>query len=532
MYTQSRSVINTVPMFRYAVLFAVGIVAGELLRPLWGIREWTLLLSALIIVSCVLQMVCGKLRAAVLLSDTLLLCGVAATGGIRVGFAERAMAVVDEETKVETAMIIAEEPAEHGRVVMFEAVAYGGEVAGLRGRTVQVSLLRDTIERRHERLHVGSTLRATARLSPLGGEWGGESYARWQRSRGIACRAFVLPGDWRPTSARPDIGLWQRVGITAAAWRERAVGTIRRAGLDGDNFAVTAAMALGYKRQLSGSLREEYSAAGAAHILAVSGMHIAILFMLIGTATRLRRRWVLVAVWGYAVLVGLPMSVVRAATMITLWEATSLLHRRQKPLNIFGATLFFMAVANPLSLYDIGFQMSFLAVLAIIVFVPALNCCMPRAWQEHRAQTVQFWSWKKKLGIRMLRLCYQTAAVSLAAQIGTAPLTAYYFGNVSLLGPLMSLIVIPAAFLIIPLALVAVGMSQLSLAGWLWLPLRLVATALNGIVATVAALPFASISPVLINARQVVAIYVIITMAALVVNRSALSDGKAPVPLT
>ena len=148
-------------------------------------------------------------------------------------------------------------------------------------------------------------------------------------------------------------------------------------GVDGDAYAVVAAMALGDKTALTHELRDTYSVSGASHVLALSGLHLGIIYGLLWLLLP-HRRWpavsqtiILVAMWLYVLLVGMPVSVVRSAVMLSVYGLLSIGHRNKMSVNALAFTAIVMLMWNPEWLFDIGFQLSFMAVLAILLFVPA-----------------------------------------------------------------------------------------------------------------------------------------------------------------
>ena len=169
-------------------------------------------------------------------------------------------------------------------------------------------------------------------------------------------------------------------------------------------------------------------------MLALSGLHLSIIYLLLTRLTLGRRRsWliqilVLTAVWTYALLTGLPTSLVRAATMITVYGLFSLGGRRRASLNVLCFTAIIMLLFDRSALFDVGFQLSFMAMLGILLFVPLMESWLSARWMmEHRIL-----SWVLSL-----------LMVSVAAQMGTAPLVAYYFGRFSTWFLVTNIIVIP-----------------------------------------------------------------------------------------
>lgn len=141
-------------------------------------------------------------------------------------------------------------------------------------------------------------------------------------------------------------------------------------------------MALGDKSSLSDKLEEDYSVSGASHVLALSGLHLGIIYAILSLLLA-RRRWqsvsqalILIAVWTYVFIVGMSASVVRSAIMLTVYSFVSLLNRNKMSLNTLSVAAVVILAGNPLFLYDVGFQMSFAAVLFIILFYrPVFALC-------------------------------------------------------------------------------------------------------------------------------------------------------------
>lgn len=219
---------------------------------------------------------------------------------------------------------------------------------------------------------------------------------------------------------------------------------LESAGLSDDQYAVVAAMALGDKSALTRELKDTYSKTGASHILALSGLHLGIIYALLSMLI-VGRRWQLVSqiliilsVWAFVFLVGMSASVVRSAVMLTVYALLAIGHRQKMSVNTLAFTAIVMLLISPQALFDVGFQMSFMAVFSILLFVPLFY--RPLSAKYLMTHPVVKWL----VGM---------VAVSVAAQIGVAPLIAYYFGRFSCYFLLTNFIVIPAATLILYLSL-------------------------------------------------------------------------------
>ena len=219
-------------------------------------------------------------------------------------------------------------------------------------------------------------------------------------------------------------------------FRSQALQKLKSLNLEGQDIAVISAMTLGDKTALSKETKDIYSISGASHVLAVSGLHIGIIFQLFILLLGRKKRSIYVimltitAIWTYVVLIGTPASAVRSATLITICCFALIAHRESLSTSNLAFAYIVMLFIDPLYLYDISFQMSFTAVFSILLFAPIL--------QSHLNATTGLSKW---IG-GMLYL-------SLAAQIGTIPLIVYYFGRISCYSLLTSFIAIPAATCII-----------------------------------------------------------------------------------
>lgn len=293
----------------------------------------------------------------------------------------------------------------------------------------------------------------------------------------------------------------QRARISALVFRDKLLQRFSDMGFNGQAYAVLAAMALGDKSSLSDELKEEYSVSGASHVLALSGLHLGIIYAILSLLFS-RRRWqivsqvlILLAIWSYVFIVGMSASVVRSAVMLTVYSFVSLLNRNRLSLNTLSVAAVVILADSPLYLYDVGFQMSFAAVLFIIIFYRQLLEVMPGSIRN----------------IPIIKQIWQMTAVSVAAQIGVAPLIAFYFGRFSCYFLLTNMIVVPAATVILYGAVLTAAVSFLPWLQTLLAGLLLkVVILLNACVSFVAALPGASVDGIRIGLLQLLLIYILI----------------------
>ena len=307
-------------------------------------------------------------------------------------------------------------------------------------------------------------------------------YDKWLRMRGITGVVFLNENEW----LRVDTCGKRSLRITAEIIRHRLLLLLHESGLSEQEAGIVAAMTIGEREELDAETRRRFSAAGAAHVLAVSGLHTGIVFtaiMFLLTGFRLfpvlyrqkRRRWAvniagISIIWVYAFLTGMSPSVMRAALMITLFYGADALGRQQVPLNTLAAAAFLNLIIEPQALFSVSFQLSYMAVLGILVF------------------------YKKIAGIvvfrnKLLRRIWQLMAVSVAAQLGTIPVTLWYFQQTSNWFALTNMFVIPLATLIIFLTAALVVLAPTPLKILAQFPLKYCAFALNWIVSKIESMP-------------------------------------------
>ncbi len=229
---------------------------------------------------------------------------------------------------------------------------------------------------------------------------------------------------------------------------------------------IIQALILGQRKDISKEMYGEYIAAGALHILAVSGLHVGILYLILSWlfkpleylkfGKQAKSVLLLLFLWGFAILAGLSPSVVRAVTMFSFFGLAGMLDRPTNSFNTLFLSFFTLLVFNPNWLYHVGFQLSYLAVFFILWIQPEL----------YKSYIPKFYLDKLLWGI---------ITVTLAAQIGIAPLSLYYFHQFPGLFFITNLVILP--FLAIILAggllviiLTIIGQLPNSLAlGYNWL---------------------------------------------------------------
>lgn len=308
-------------------------------------------------------------------------------------------------------------------------------------------------------------------------------------------RTFVRSGFWHllPQSWQ-GLNAWERTKLRFLCYRHTILQRYRQLNADDSQYAVIAAMTLGDKSAMTRELRDVYAVSGASHVLALSGLHLGIIYMLLSLLSVGRRFrvvsqiFIVLSIWAFVLLVGMSHSVVRSALMITVYALLSLTNRNRASLNALALAALLILLFSPSSLYDVGFQLSFASLLSILLIQPLFES--PRIVTYLFDRPILRWLWG---------LC----TVSISAQVGVAPLIAYYFGRFSTYFILTNLLVIPAVTAILYLALISLllpvaGLLLLKIVGWLNGSLSFIATSL----------PFASIEGLHPSALQTVLVYV------------------------
>lgn len=221
--------------------------------------------------------------------------------------------------------------------------------------------------------------------------------------------------------------------------RRAMLGQIENHISEPSSAQIAKALLLGYKKQMDPEISQAYSATGAMHILAVSGLHVGIIygfFFLFVKPYRLKSRarvaylsLIILMIWSYACITGLSPSVLRAATMFTFVAFAQMQSRSPSIFNPIALSAMILLIFDPFLLYAVGFQLSYLALLGILLIQPLLV----RIWLPP---------------YRWLEYCWQISTVGIAAQIATFPISAYYFHQFPSYFILSNLVAIPAAFLI------------------------------------------------------------------------------------
>ncbi|MCC7466187.1 MAG: ComEC family competence protein [Saprospiraceae bacterium] len=240
-------------------------------------------------------------------------------------------------------------------------------------------------------------------------------YRRYLHYKNIHYQAFVKPDSLRLLASHQGWAAWE----TAYSARSRLLGILQRYFPETTEYAVACALLVGYTEDLSDELRTAYAETGSMHALAVSGTHIGMLYVgLMFLVGRLQLRGnggraietglILAAIWAFTLLTGATASVLRASVMFSVYLFGRLLWREASAWNVLAASALLLLLYNPYLLFDVGFQLSYSAVAGMVFFYPRFYKMFPpmSRWLDEPLKVL---------------------LVGVSAQLGTLPLTLYYF---------------------------------------------------------------------------------------------------------
>jgi len=327
-------------------------------------------------------------------------------------------------------------------------------------------------------------------------------YGSYLTHKSILAQTYVNSDDYK-VSSKIDKNIW----YYSDQLRNRIIDNLKKSGFEHQELNVVAALILGQQQDISPEILHDYQFAGAIHILSVSGLHVGYLLLflnfLLGALPKtklfntIKLSAILLSLWGFAILAGLSPSVVRSAAMFSIVAIGLHLNRKTNIYNTLCISMFFILLFEPSFLFDIGFQLSYVALFFIIWLYPLIN---------------DIWNPKYKI----IKYLWEIMAVSLAAQIGALPLSIYYFHQFPGLFFITNLIVIPILGFIMVL-----GVLVMLLAAFNFIPAVLSKTLewsisfLNEIIHWVASFESFIIKSIPFNGLLLLSLYLIIIAFAI-----------------
>lgn len=265
-------------------------------------------------------------------------------------------------------------------------------------------------------------------------------YKKYLERKKIYRQLYLATNSWQysESTSKPTLT------IRAEQFREKLLEIYRSQKLGKNELEILSALTLGYKRDLDPETKRVFSASGAMHILAVSGLHVGIIFWVITLLFGFLRKqntgrllFVIISIvllWSYAFITGLSPSVMRASTMFSIFVIGENISRKPNSYNSLAASAMFLLLFNPNNLFEVGFQLSYSAVFGILFLQSKLSKLIT-------------------VNNKFLKFFWTLLTVSIAAQISTFPLTAFYFNQFPTYFWITNLIIIPAVMVLIPLGI-------------------------------------------------------------------------------
>ena len=332
-------------------------------------------------------------------------------------------------------------------------------------------------------------------------------YKKYLYRKGILRQVYLKNDAW------DELGMNRANPVYAFSYRLRdfLLQTMRDLGIEGDEYAVAAAILLGYDDTLPTELRQKYVAAGSMHILCVSGMHVGVVFMvfsyLLGFLNR-RKPWqnvlkqslLLLLIWFYAMLAGLAPSILRSTIMLSFVIIGDMLKREGVLLNSLAASAFLLLCIDPANLFNVGFLLSYCAVIGIVVLQrPIYNLFYTK--------------------FKFLDKIWELTSVTLAAQIATAPFSIYYFHQFPsyfwlsnlFMGPISTVVIIGGMVMLLVCFIPYINIGVAFCVKWM-------IYAMNFIVTRVEDLPFSIIIGLYINTLEFVCLLIALLLLMMLIE--------------
>lgn len=278
-------------------------------------------------------------------------------------------------------------------------------------------------------------------------------FKRYQKFHRIYQSAYVNSLDWRVVSS----GNGNAFMASIYSLRDAFLRIIKKHVTNPDDLAVASAMLLGYRDYMTADVVQAYANSGTLHVLSVSGLHVGIVFLILNALlTWMDKRggkwkiakavFIIAFIWFYACLTGLSPSVLRSAAMFSMLQFGLTMNRNANIYNTIAASVFVLMLFNPFIIADVGFLLSYIAVIGIVYLYPKI----------YSAFTTKVW---------LLDKAWQIAAMSIAAQIATFPISIYYFYQFPNLFLLSNLVIVPASGFIMPVGVLLFAVDWIPFVG-------------------------------------------------------------------
>jgi competence protein ComEC len=396
---------------------------------------------------------------------------------------------------------LTDKPKSYKAVARIESVINEGAMTGVEGK-ILLYFRKDSLK---PAIGYGSQVLINIPLQPVtnSGNPGGFDYKRYCAFQGIYHQLFLKPGDY------------QLLGTTHSSWfnrlllgtRQRVLSTLRKYITSKNEVGVAEALLIGYRDDLDRELVQSYSNTGVVHIIAISGLHLGMIYgMMLWFFSPFRgKKWnkvvqpvmILFVLWTFTFLAGAAPSILRSAVMFTCIVLGEVISKKTSVYNALAASAFILLVMSPFYLWDVGFQLSFAAVLSIILFSKHVN-----NWFYFRN--------------KLLAKLWNLSAITLSAQLLTLPVILYHFHQFPNLFLFTNIIVVPFSGLVLFAELILLLISFIPLAAeYFGRILEWMIALMNTLIERTDKIPFAVTDGIQVSVLQAIFLYAAIITGAL-----------------
>lgn len=323
-------------------------------------------------------------------------------------------------------------------------------------------------------------------------------YQAFLKNQGIQHQGFYHTNNWQLLNKRQSYSILNYI----YAWREQASNILHDHIRSTEAYAIASTLLLGMRENIPADINQSYASTGIIHILAISGLHVGILYLLLSflfQAVPKNLKWLsgsltVMIIWGFALLTGLTPSVLRAAVMFTFLILADHHAKSMNRYNALAASAFVLLLFNPYQITEVGFQLSYIAVAGILlIYQPLYNLLYSPVWLVDKVWSI--------------------TALSLAAQLATFPLVIFYFHQFPTYFLLANLVAIPSAFisLIVGLSLLATSWAP-PIADALGIILEMIIDAFHHLIRVIEHLPLVKIEGA-IDIGDMILLYLILISA-------------------
>ena len=351
----------------------------------------------------------------------------------------------------------------------------------------------------------GSLIVFAGNIQPISGPQnpGAFDYRKYMATHNVYHQVYLTPPNWKVLEKPQGFSLL----CTAHRVSDKFVSILAENGLKGREFAVAAALIMGQGDMLDNETLQAYSGTGVMHILSVSGLHVGVIFIIIsfllgfmkkkGWQLYLKTAIILFTIWVYALLTGMSPSVMRSAVMFTFISLGNASNRYVHIINSLAVSALVLLAFDPLMINNVGFQLSYIAILGIVF----INKPIADLWSPKNRITEYIWG---------------LIAVSIAAQVATAPLAMLYFHQFPAYFIPANLVAIPLSFLAIYSGVAVLATSFIPVVSNIFgLLTNYLLFALNYSVSFIEHLPHSVLPVTSIFTRETILIYLVITFVGL-----------------